>query len=285
MTAVRPCLQYIGSKVGMSERINALLGKEAQSYVEPFFGSGAVLLARPRAGVEVVNDINGDLIHFYRTLRDERTRYRLIDALTYTPYSRDELDAARTGEVPDDPVERARRFLVRSNQSYVGAGGAGPWTCTYSPSSRHSNASKWNNYVTRLSAVAERLSRVQIENTDARSVVAKAVKVGSPNLALYLDPPYVHSTRNGSRYAEDGFTDDDHGELLGLVRDMPGPVVISGYASDLYDQALTSAHGWSREVHSRAATSSAGKGSVARREEVLWFNAACHREEGDPGAP
>ena len=275
MSAVKPCLQYIGSKVGMSTRINTLLGTRAGSYVEPFFGSGAVLLSRPRAGVEVVNDLNGELIHFYRVLRDERTRYRLIDALTYTPYARDELDAARTAPVPDDPVERARLFLIRSNQSYVGAGGAGPWTCTYSPSSRHSNATKWNNYVTRLSAVAERLSAVQIENTDALAVIGKAAKAVSPDLVLYLDPPYLHSTRNGSRYDEDGFTDGDHEEMLGRVRDLPGPVVLSGYASELYDGTLSPEHGWSREVHSRAATSSAGKGSVARREEVLWFNAAC----------
>jgi len=264
----------------MAARINALLGDVVGAYVEPFFGSGAVLLSRPQASIELVNDVDGDLIHFYRVLRDPATRYRLIDALVYTPYARAELEQARSEPLSevDDPIERARRFLVLSNQSYVGSAGAGSWTSTLSPSSKHSNATKWNNYVTRLSAVAERLSGVQVECADALTVLGKVAKTSSPKLALYLDPPYVKESRNGSRYREDGFVAEHHERMLALVRDLPGPTVISGYASELYDSVLTPAHGWRRDEHARAATSSSGRGSTATRVEVLWSNAACHHE-------
>lgn len=278
--AIKPCLQYVGSKVRLASRINALLGSSSGSYVEPFFGSGAVLLSRTPSKVELVNDAHSNLVAFYRVLRDERTRYQLIDALAHTPYARDEYNDARSGSLDfdSDPVESARRFFVLSNQGYV-ASDTGTWTSTMNPSAGHSNASKWNNYRTRLFAVAERLQNIQIENTDALAVVRKVSAVQAAGLAMYADPPYLHETRNGSKYAHDDMTPDDHESLLGALRDLPGPTVVSGYPSGLYDTVLTAETGWSRVDVASAGNSAAGRGSVNRRTEVLWFNAACTRPE------
>lgn len=273
---VKPCLQYVGSKVRMASLINELLGGGAGSYVEPFFGSGAVLLSRQAAKVELVNDIDDELINFYRVLRNEGTRYRLIDALVWTPFSRKELvesvETQNDGTL--DAVEKARRFFVRANQGYVGGHGTN-WTSTLNPTSGHSNASKWNNYRTRLFAVAERLQNVQIECSDVMLVLEKVNSVSAKGLALYVDPPYLKRTRNGSSYAHDAMTLDDHKTMLSLIGDLPGPTVVSGYPDEMYDSILAPEAGWTRHVLIMKASSSAGRGSVSSREEVLWANRFC----------
>ena len=282
-TRVKPCLQYVGSKVRMSGAINELLGTDSGSYVEPFFGSGAVLLSRPSAKVELVNDINEDLVNFYRVLRDEVTRYRLIDALVWTPFSRKELEESAAPTDVLDPVEKARRFFVQANQGYVGGHGT-TWTSTLNPSAGHSNATKWNNYRTRLFSVAERLQNVQIECADVLTVLEKVNSVSAKGLALYVDPPYLKHTRNGSSYAHDEMTTDDHKQMLSLLVDLPGPTVVSGYPDALYDELLNEGSGWTRYVLTTKASSSAGRGSVSTRSEVLWANTAC--QTGDlPSGP
>lgn len=267
---MKPAIQYPGSKVMLSERIAGLFPRHG-SYVEPYFGSGAVLLAKAPVAVERVNDVNGDLVHFYRTLRDPATRYALIDALVFTPYAREEVQLAQQpledlGSDSANDVERARRFMVRMNQTYVG--GNGGWTATTKASSGHSNASKWNNYRTRIHAVAERLQNVQIDRTDALDVLVQVARADDPRLAVYADPPYLSESRNGSRYLSEVDV-DHHVRMLAILQELPGPVVLSGYPSTLYDEALST---WHRIALNRKASSSAGKGSTATRTEVLWCN-------------
>jgi DNA adenine methylase len=310
-------LQVVGAKASLAARIVALLGPHG-SYVEPYAGSAAVLLAKDRCPVETLNDIDQHVIHFYRTMRDPDTRFRLIDALTYTPYARVELKeateepappirevvrAALTAAVTDTDamtprhlaialdaalsalspearqteaqasVERARRFFVRTNQRYVGNDNGG-WTCTLKASSGHSNASKWANYVTRLSAVAERLQGVQIECGGAIDVLDKLVKNADPQTAVYLDPPYLRETRSGSRYREDRMRSVHHELLLKVAVLLPGPVVLSSYPNALYEDALGPA-GWTQYRGHRKASGQSGKGRTAQRTEVLWANPQC----------
>lgn len=267
---MKPAIQYPGSKVMLSGRIAGLFPRHG-SYVEPYFGSGAVLLAKSPVAVERVNDVNGDLVHFYRTLRDPATRYSLIDALAFTPYAREEVTLAQQpvedlGNDAANDVERARRFMVRMNQTYVGGGGG--WTATTKASSGHSNASKWNNYRTRVHAIAERLQNVQIDRTDALDVLAQVARADDPNLAVYADPPYLMSTRNGSKYASE-IGVEHHEKMLSTLLELPGPVILSGYPSEMYDTALD---GWHRIALDRKANGQAGKGSSVNRTEVLWLN-------------
>lgn len=251
----------------MAGRIVKLLGPHS-SYLEPYVGSAAVLLHKEPVYVETINDVNELLIVFYRTLRDEKTRYRLIDALTYTPYARAELEAAE--DDPDlDPVERSRRFMVRTNQRYVG--GAGGWVLTMKGSSGHSNATKWNNYRTRMSLVAERLQNVQIENRDALEVLAKVWSKHDSEIAVYADPPYMAETRNGSQFDHE-VNQQHHKDLLDMLTRLDGPVVISGYETDLYNVELAD---WRRYDLNVKASSNPGKGSTADRVEVLWANKHC----------
>ena len=108
---------------------------------------------------------------------------------------------------------------------------------------------------------AERLRGVQIE---CRPAIELIRRFNYPDVLLYCDPPYLLSTRSGGkRQYRHEMTGADHIELLEAIRAHRGPVLISGYASPLYDEALKD---WRRETASTLDQLS------RRREEVLWMN-------------
>lgn len=104
----RPLLRYFGAKWRLASWIISHF-PDHQLYCEPFGGSAGVLLRKPISSFEVYNDLDGDVVNFFRCLRDHpKELQRLIDL---TPYSREEYEAAfqsRGGE----PLERARRYFV-----------------------------------------------------------------------------------------------------------------------------------------------------------------------------
>lgn len=261
-TPVLPCIQWPGSKVRMASTIVGLLG-DHDVYAEPYFGSGAVLLAKPRVGGEIINDINDDVVNFYSILRDAPEE--LIAACGLTPCA--EIEMARAEYDPElPPLERARRFYVRSCQGYGGPNGG--WVPTAAAS--NNLGLKWVRRIGRMAPVAERLQGVQITHRDALDVLRRVVDI--PTASTYLDPPYLPDTLTHARHYEsdEGLSPDHHTEMLKLARDARGTVVISGYAHPMYEEALT---GWDRhEVHQDHTGSPTANGTRARRVEVLWVN-------------
>ena len=79
-------LNYPGAKWGMAAEIVSMMPPH-KSYLEPYFGSGAVLFNKPRSAIETVNDIDGDIVNFFKVLREQTDR--LIEAICLTPYARD----------------------------------------------------------------------------------------------------------------------------------------------------------------------------------------------------
>lgn len=250
-------LRYPGSKWSNAGKIIDLFGDHFH-YVEPYFGSGAVFFSKPASGHEVINDINGDVVNFWRVLRDSTEE--LCWALETTPWARQELEVSR---VPSgDPVEAARRFAVRAWQSRASdMSKAVGWRSRGSKQRAGGMSHRWQKLPAQLQAVAGRLSDAEIEHKDALDVISA---YSTEDTLLYLDPPYVFDTaRTQTLYANE--VDNTHHEaMLELAANHPGPVVISGYDSDLYDKHL---EGWHK------VSLSAGKvEGGARRTEVLWSN-------------
>lgn len=231
-------------------------------YVEPFGGAGSVLMRKPRAYAEIWNDLDGEVVNIFRVLRSPDA-YRLVDALRLTPFSRAEFDGAYG--LSDDAVERARRLVIRSFMGF-GSNGHNRPTGFRANSNRSGTtpAHDWANYPDSLVRVIQRLSGVTVENKAAKAVMAQH---DGPDTLHYVDPPYVFETRSdlSKDYAHE-LTDDDHTELLVFLRGLSGMVVLSGYPSALYDDALPD---W-RRVERRALADGA-----AERVEVLWINPAC----------
>lgn len=263
--SIKPCFQWTGSKTSMAPAIVELM-KEHGSYVEPFAGGLSVLLAKPPAAVEVVNDSNELLVTFYRVLREDFDA--LSRAIMFTPYSRVEFNRA-VDDPSLDEIERVRRFFVRVNQAYVSSNGTGNWTCTVGSSSQHSNASKWTRFQERLWAVRSRLDGVQLECCDAFTLLEKYTVRPDLRCVAYIDPPYL--VRNGAKYQHDMTTPEEHERLAEICNRMASngaQVIVSGYAMPEYDHWYA---GWHRIEMSGRKTGQPGSGS-RKQVEVLWVS-------------
>lgn len=249
-------LNYPGAKWGMAKEIVSLMPPH-RSYLEPFFGSGAVLFNKPPSAIETVNDIDGDITNFFKVLREQPER--LADAISLTPYARDVFNDAHENR-GTDPFDRAYRFAIRSKmghgfKTYQKTG----FKIDVYARERAYCVSCWNRLPEDLLNAAGRLKGVQIENQPALDVIGK---FNHDNVLIYADPPYLLETRGGKQYRFE-MTEQDHVELLGALLQHKGPVILSGYASELYDREL---RGWSRIGRKSYNQNS------DQRTEVLWCN-------------
>jgi len=166
-TGIKPPFTYYGGKSYMTDWLIENM-PEHDCYVEVFGGSGAFLFAKYPSRVEVYNDIDKRVANFFRVLRDEEKREKLIEQLILTPYSRDEHTEAKTNPDEGDDIERARRFFVGIQQSFSGIFGN-----TFGISTTDRKALKWANKVDRLYEVIHRLRTVIIENMRFEEVIPK----------------------------------------------------------------------------------------------------------------
>ncbi len=276
---MKPPIGYFGGKTRMAPWIASLM-PEHKVYLEPFAGSAAVLFAKTPAKDEVLNDIDGDVVNFFRVLRDRADDLGRV--CTLTPYARDEYALAFTERDVEDDLERARRFWIRSTQSFGQSAGADfGWSISLAQNvcRPHSVA----NRVGRFSAAADRLARCFIENMDALELIAK---YDTADAVMYVDPPYLWSTRtsfndagSGARrrprgdYAHEFNTDDDHRALAEVLHGARATVLLSGYASALYDGDLYADwHRVERVVPLHMSNGQSAKGRRPKRTEVLWSN-------------
>lgn len=266
-TVTRPALRYHGGKFRLAPWIQQFFPAHG-CYVEPFGGAAGVLLQKPRVYAEVYNDLDGDIVNFFRVIRDARMRADLIEACRLTPYAREEFDQAY--EPTDDPLERARRTCVRAAMGFGGAGATKATTGFRTDTRRKYGTAQhnWAAYPDALGAIGDRFSGVLIENREAIDVIQSH---DGHDTLFFVDPPYVHATRHmrnkgGYRHEMD---DAAHRHLLKVLRAVDGMVVLCGYATELYDLEL---QGWTR--HETAARISGGRGT-SLRTEVVWLNPAC----------
>lgn len=261
--ATAPVLAYYGSKNRLAKRIVSTFLPH-RVYVEPFFGSGAVLFAKRPSSTEVVNDIDSELVNFFKVVRDRPDE--LSDLLDFTPYARDELITVRTPKSGLDELERARRLFVSLNSGFSGVGGEkGDSGFSYSTGAHQSRADLFRNRTRRFRTVAYRLKDVEIENVDALTLLDR---LDSPETTFYLDPPYLAETRVVAKrgYEHNSASPDFHMALLETCLKAEGQVVLSGYASDLYDTMLS---GWQRR---EVAVKASAAGNNTPRTEVVWAN-------------
>lgn len=256
----KPPLNYFGGKTRIADRIADLLPPH-RHYLEPFAGSMAVLFAKSPSKHETVNDIDGQLMAFWRVLRDRPSD--LIRACALTPHCREELEAAFT-DSPDE-VEDARRIWVRFTQGRSGVKSRTGWRQYVDPSGTNTSMPRYlTAYVDRLATCAERLQGVSLESRPATDLIERFGKIS--DVLIYADPPYIGSTRRGGRYTYEMTGEVDHQELIDSLLACKASVVLSGYASSLYDEALGT---WDR-VEIPTVTGMGGGSS--HRLEVLWSN-------------
>ena len=263
MTTLKPPFTYFGGKTILAERIANLLPAHGH-YVEPYCGSLAVLLAKRPSGMETINDLDSSVMAFWRVLRERPADLARVCALT--PHSLAEFRAAEDVDAPADELEAARRTWIRLTQGRAGTLRNTGWRHFIDPGgSVHGMPVYLDGYVGRMPAVAERLHHVSLECRPALELVEWYGR--SPGVLLYVDPPYLRSTRNSGAYRHE-MAEQDHRDLGTALRGVKASVVLSGYASELYDTELYP--DWHR------ATFTSGTGQNAEtwgnRTEVVWCN-------------
>ena len=253
MTAL---LNYPGAKWGMAKQICSIMPPH-RSYLEPFFGSGAVLFNKHPSAIETVNDIDGDITNFFTVLRERPEE--LAEAIQMTPYARDVFDDAHENR-GTDPFDKAYRFAIRSKmghgfKTYQKTG----FKIDVYARERSYCVSCWNRMPKEIISAAERLKEVQIENQPAIDIIKK---FNHDNVLIYADPPYLLETRGGKQYRYE-MNEQDHIELLKVLIQHKGPVILSGYPSELYNSELSN---WS------VITKKSYNQNSDKRTEVLWCN-------------
>lgn len=260
----RPLCRWYGGKWNLAPWIIEQMPPH-RVYVEPFGGAASVLLRKPPSHTEVLGDLDDDLLEVYRTVRDPDLFPMLCFRLMMTPFSRAEFELCY--EPTDDVTERVRRFLARQAFAVSTDRRDGGINRTgfrdYTDENRTPPAHDWWRFPDALGAVSVRLRGVIIEQRDAVDTMRRH---DGPQSLHYVDPPYRMDTRKDSRRGYNHeLTDDDHGPLLAALCELQGMVMLSGYQSEHYDDALP---GWQRTE--RTATDLVGN----LRTECLWLNPA-----------
>ncbi len=255
----RPAARYYGGKFKLAKWVIEHFPPHL-NYIEPCCGMASILLQKPRSPLETINDIDGNVVNFFRVLRDSRDE--LLQKISLTPWAREEYEYCL--QAADEPVERARRFFAVSCMSFNGATRDDKSTYGWRNSTDHRLRSTpaLDMYNNDLGTVAERLIGVQIEHRPWLEVVER---LDNDEALIYLDPPYVQDERTkGFRYLHEWDT-KAHRTAAAALNKCVGYVIVSGYACPLYTE-LYEAHGWHR-VDKEAQTNSGGK-----RVESLWLS-------------
>lgn len=266
---MKPLFTYYGGKARLAQRIVSLMPPH-RVYLEPFFGSGAVLFAKRPTQIEVVNDLEGNVVTFFRVLRERPDELELVCSLS--PYARDGFVGADL-EADVDDLERARRFWIRVTQSFSQtAGSQTGWSVTTARTAP-SVADTVRRRIPRFAEVADRLLSTIIENCDAVDLVER---LATDETVVYCDPPYLGETRRQGRpwkladYRCDMSTTEAHVRLAETLRSTPATVLLSGYDSPLYDELF--GDWWRVEWRVKVHASNALTGERGDRVEVLWSN-------------
>ena len=263
-TQILPPIPYFGSKIKLSPQMVSYLPPHIH-YVEAFAGGLSLLFAKRPSAVETINDLDSNVVNFWRILRDKPLE--LMEACRLTPYSRIEFYESWIDDETLPDVERARRFFVRLTQGRMArpSGRRGTWR--HPQASERSPSDEASEFVNRMGAAAVRLRNVYVECKPAIDILASYGR--HEDILIYMDPPYVYDTRTTSThgYYSNEMSDEDHEELAEAAHAARAAVVISGYPGPLYSRLYQDWHTvklpyWTVQ----------GNGTRQPRMEMLWMN-------------
>ena len=231
----KPPFPWVGGKSRIVNKILHELPYKSK-YIEPFGGSGIVLLNRSESNIEVFNDRHSGIVDFYKCLRDKELLLKLEEYINLLTYSREDfLICKNTWENTDDVVERAAKWYWSIFTSFSGLGRnfGRPLKAIRSSSI----ISKINNKFKLFWDINNRIKNVILENQDWRELVNS---YDSTDAVFYLDPPYIDCYAGTYKYS---FKDSDHISMLNTVFTMDSFVAVSSYDNDIYNS-----YNWSRII-------------------------------------
>ena len=256
---------WYGGKYYLLEKLYSEFPKTCDHFVDCFGGSGIVSL-NTRFVIRTYNDLNSQVVNFFRILRDESEE--LIRRINLTPYSQEEFKLAMTDPFPEDLVERARRFYVLMFQGFNSISQSGRMTWGFAKTGESKRTDTWVRRPEHLRQIVELLKNIQLENDEATTIIKR---YDSPTTFFYCDPPYIHAKRRGTDKYEFEMSDDDHQRLAETLNSIKGKAMVSGYHSELYSELFK---GWRTVEFELVNTVSMGSGNrnPDKKTEVIWTN-------------
>lgn len=252
-------IKYPGGKYYLKSWIISHFPSDYQSriYIDSTIGGGAVLLEKKKSKLEIASDINTELIALWNLVKNNPEE--LSNELKKIPYSPESFELAKKKHYPEGINEYVLRRMSR-----------GAMCSTFAWSKRlrgnqPGDINAWFNSIKYITKIHERVKDVTFVERDFRDTM---LSLNGANTFLYVDPPYVTSTRTKGIYGKYEMIDKDHIEFLVLANSFQGKMLISGYDSKLYNDKLGN---WNKEY--KEIVNHSGQNKVKqKRVEVLWKN-------------
>ena len=261
-------LRYLGGKdargVGSGTWVASMLPTEwDQTYCEPFFGMGGVFRQRAPVRTEILNDLNGRVINWWRVVRDRTDELAYLLEWSPAKPGRDEFAWAVDHADDPDPVRAAYALSVALSGGYIPTAENDQYSHSLAVLGRLPTPD-------RIRALAGRLKNVLLENRDATDLIDRYLR--KPDVVVYCDPPYYSTPDTSDSYGMPFDTD----RFSAVLQACPGRVLLSGYGSE-WDHL-----GWDR--HEKPVLTSLVNrygDADAARTEVAWANyPVAHQQKG-----
>ena len=267
-------LQYNGGKKRQRivDFINEAMGPTPPgwAYIEPFAGMGGILLSRPKAHIEILNDIDGWIYSWWKAVRDYPDELKWL--LKCTPYSRrafkvscDQIAKGMT----DDIVTDAYHATIVIAQSIIHTTGPKPYNWGRTFAKAESNRDQ-KYKLDMIGPISERIKDIQLENRDALKLLSDVAKI--KDIVIYCDPPYMSSRSESTAY----HMTMDYDAMTELLNAQAGRVCISGYGNE-WDHL-----GWPKSSIYSTFASFKGDDNIGSRLRVesFWRNYELDIQQG-----
>jgi DNA adenine methylase len=206
-------LSYVGGKNRIADQIISIFPKY-KTYVEGFAGGAQVLFRKEPSEVEVLNDLDGELVNFYRVCQSHHEE--LLRCLRFTLLSRKVYQTlAKTPPESLTDIRRASRYFFLQKCSFGGRIARQSFAVhiTKHPTFRPGRIPAM------ITETYKRLQDVQIECLPYEQVIAKYDR---PTTFFYLDPPY-----HGTKFYNHNFSEDDFKRLASCLGTLKGKFLLS----------------------------------------------------------
>lgn len=214
-------------------------------YLEPFLGSGALLINHPKSQIEIANDLDRDIANLFRTMADREKGKELVDRLCSLPYDRnlfnEILYEQKAGFCGFSDLDRAVLTYMMISQSFNAT------RKSFSNKGYLNGDAYRKNIRLNVTKIYERMDGVQVFNVDALGLLD--YYSNCPDVFAFLDPPYraVLRGKNADKVYKCELPEQQQVQLLRLLQNIRCKVLLCGYKDesgiDLYDTYLLP-HGW-----------------------------------------
>lgn len=257
ITTSKTPIKYWGGKQQLADQIIALI-PEHRCYTEVFFGGGAVFFKKPTSKVEIINDLNDNMVNFYRTVK--RKFDALHDEVDVTLYSEYQFrEAKKLWKEGGEDVLRAWAVFVLSNQSFSSNMDTWAHSDTANLANKFLKTKKMFNEL-----YMKRLEHVQIFCRDALQVLDNT---DSSDTFHFIDPPYI----NTECCHYEGYTESNFKDLLNWLSKCQGRFILTTFPSDILSQ-YTAENGWNTINHIMPKSASTIAGTMKNEVFTLNFN-------------